>query len=84
MINYIYKIIKLTFLKGEYEMYSVKESTIKSETGKFTSYGIEYDGKEINDISLDKEKVENFVDVLNRLGVSEIHIEEVVEDFLAE
>lgn len=70
--------------KGEYEMYNVKENVSKSETGKFTSYGIEYDGKEIKDISLDKSKVENFVDNLNRLGVSEIRIEEVVEDFLAE
>ena len=64
-------------------MYKVNETLINSKDGEFITYGISYIGGEINDISLNKNEIKDFVNLLNSSEVSVIHIDEVVEDFLA-
>ena len=38
----------------------------------------------IHDITDDKEKLESFVEICNRLQLSTLHLSDAVEDFLAE
>lgn len=38
----------------------------------------------VNDITSDKQKLEKLVFYCNQLGLSELHLRDVVEDFLAE
>ncbi|MBE6630737.1 MAG: hypothetical protein E7624_07820 [Ruminococcaceae bacterium] len=38
----------------------------------------------VNDITSDKQKLEKLVFCCNQLGLSELHLKDVVEDFLAE
>lgn len=46
------------------------------------TYGIRIGHTVIDDISLDKNEIAEFVLQLNRLGAEEIHAFELVEDFL--
>lgn len=46
------------------------------------TYGIRRGETIINDISLCKQEISEFVDLLNRLDASEIHAYELVENFL--
>lgn len=46
------------------------------------TYGVRVGSTVINDISTNKQDTEDFVRRLNRLGASEIHAYELVEDFL--
>lgn len=49
------------------------------------TYGIVGNDIVINDLSTDKNKVQSFVDKLNKAdNVSMIHMSDLVEDFLAE
>ena len=64
------------------------ESCLKIENITVKTYGISYidsNNKKViyEDLSLDKEKVEKFIDILNKSNISEIHISEVIDDFLA-
>lgn len=45
-------------------------------------YGIKYGNLQIDDISADKDKVEKFVDDINKYQLSPIHLGDVVEDFV--
>lgn len=58
------------------------KSTTTEEGRKMTVYGVSAGSTVINDISVDKREIEEFVQRLNRLGASEIHAYELVEDFL--
>ena len=55
-----------------------------------TTYGIvavTQDGKtitSIRDISCDQKKAQEFVDLCNTLGLSLLHIDDAVDDFIAE
>jgi len=46
------------------------------------TYGISKGNTVIKDISLDKQKIRDLVELLNKLDVSEVHAHDVVEDFL--
>ncbi len=46
------------------------------------SYGIQKGETTINDISVNRAEIEEFVELLNRCDASEIHAYELVEDFL--
>ena len=59
---------------GEADVY------VDGETAR--SYGIGSENTEIIDISTHKEEIQEFVGLLNRLGASEVHAYELVEDFL--
>lgn len=49
------------------------------------TYGVTGNGITINNLSTEKDKVQSFVDKLNRAdSVSMIHMSDLVEDFLAE
>ena len=64
-------------------MWQITTARVRSESGEmFESYGIQINSTVIDDISLDKEKIEEFVELLNRLGASELHAYDLVEDFL--
>lgn len=56
--------------------------TTADNGSEIETYGIRVGGTVINDISLDKNEITEFVRRLNRLGASEIHAYELVEDFL--
>lgn len=45
-------------------------------------YGIKYGNLQIDDISADKDKVEKFVDDINKYQLSPIHLGDVVVDFV--
>ena len=73
--------------------YAVVEEKYTQPKGERISYGIAvYSGTEqeservlidsIHDITSDKEKIEKLVNDCNHLGLSTVHIYDVVEDFL--
>ena len=65
-------------------MYEIAEQTVCIEDETVSTYGIVFDGGGIADISTDRDRVLELVGLLNRCGVSTLHIEDVVDDFLAE
>ena len=56
--------------------------TTAEDGTEITVYGVSIGSTVINDISADRQETEEFVRRLNRLGASEIHAYELVEDFL--
>lgn len=64
-------------------MWSITISNVTAENGEnYETYGIRRGDTAINDISLDKKDIEQFVQILNLFDVSEIHAYDIVEDFL--
>lgn len=54
-----------------------------AENGEMiTTYGVRIGTTAIDDISPNRHEIEDFIRRLNRLGASEIHAYELVEDFL--
>lgn len=68
-------------------VYSVlEEQLISCEGNEYTAYGVqcpEY-GCAISDISLNGEKIGDFVELLNAGELELIHLKDVVEDFIDE
>lgn len=60
------------------EMYELTEQ----KTNDISVYGIKYGNLQIDDISADKDKVEKFVDDINKYQLSPIHLGDVVDDFV--
>ena len=64
-------------------VWQMTTTRITADNGeKIETYGIKIGNTVINDISPCKNETEEFVRRLNRLGASEIHAYELVEDFL--
>ena len=64
-------------------VWQITETHTTAEDGReITVYGVSAGSTVINDISAEKQEIEEFVRRLNRLGASEIHAYELVEDFL--
>lgn len=64
-------------------MWRITEVHTAAEDGReILMYGVSVGSTVINDISADRKEIEEFVQRLNRLGASEIHAYELVEDFL--
>ena len=51
---------------------------------QYLSYGIRWEDIEIEDISLDRYKLEQLIDWCNHFSLDSIHLYDIVEDFLAE
>lgn len=45
-------------------------------------YGVKYGDLQIDDISADKDRVEKFVNDINKYQLSPIHLGDVIEDFV--
>ena len=45
-------------------------------------YGVKYGDLQIDDISADKDRVEKFVDDINKYQLSPLHLGDVVDDFV--
>ena len=60
------------------EMYELTEQ----KKNDISVYGIKYGNLQIDDISADKDKVEKFVDDINKYQLSPIHLGDVVNDFV--
>ncbi|MBD5128617.1 MAG: hypothetical protein HDT43_01620 [Ruminococcaceae bacterium] len=64
-------------------MWQVIFGTIAAEEGKSVkTYGLKCNSTVINDITLSEQDITEFAEQLNRLGASEIHAYELVENFL--
>ena len=64
-------------------MWQITTIRTTAENGEeIDTYGVSAGSTVINDISPNKEDIEDFIRQLNRLGASEIHAYELVEDFL--
>ena len=69
--------------------YKIREDLLSSEEyGCYKSYGIDVLSnkaviKSIKDISLKKKPLKKLMQMCNRLKLSEIHINDVIEDFLS-
>ena len=48
----------------------------------YTSYGIACDELVIEDITNDQRALKDFIQLINRMDVSPLHLQDVVEDFL--
>ena len=65
--------------------YFVVKSKVEIEEVVYDTYGITGNGITIYDISIDKTKIKNMVNKINRVGdVSPIHIPDLVDDFLVD
>ena len=64
--------------KDEIKMYELTEQ----KKNDISVYGVKYGDLQIDDISADKDKVEKFVDDINKYQLSPIHLCDVVEDFM--
>lgn len=66
-------------------MWKITQATRCTEDGiSYTGYGISNGECTIQDICIDKEEMEEFIDKLNEFGASPINVADIVEDFLAE
>jgi len=64
-------------------LWQVISCTIAAEDGSSVkTYGLKCNSTEINDITLSEQEITEFAEQLNRLGASEIHASELVENFL--
>nr|DAU86631.1 MAG TPA: hypothetical protein [Caudoviricetes sp.] len=69
---------KIIMKKRTKEMYELTEQ----KKNDISVYGVKYGDLQVNDISADKDKVEKFVDDINKYQLSPIHLGDVVDDFV--
>lgn len=64
----------------------LKENYISCEGESYISYGIRCinTGREVSDVTTNYVKITEFVELLNKENLDEIHLMDVVEDFLDE
>ena len=82
---YLYQrggVTKITTMMECEKMWRIVEAEVYVDGETARSYGIGSDNMEIIDISTHKDEISEFVSLLNRLGASEAHAYELVEDFL--
>ena len=66
----------------EDKMWKITAQEVCLEGKHTVSYGISCGSVEINDISTQKDEICGFIKLLNKMGASEIHAYDLVEDFL--
>jgi len=77
-------------MKKEFHYEVICENLFMEETGNYRTYGIKGNSEDpltgvlISDVSVDRGKVQSLVDTFNQLQLDTIHLQEAVEDFLAE
>lgn len=74
LYNYRENIMK----KRTKEMYELTEQ----KKNDISVYGVKYGDLQIDDISTDKDRVEKFVNDINKYQLSPIHLGDVVADFV--
>lgn len=83
LYNLIGQIICSNFSRRYEKLWTLVATSVISELGETVeTYGISCGETTIGDISLCKQEISEFVDLLNRLDASEIHAYELVENFL--
>ncbi len=66
-------------------MWKLTENRMTDENGNiYTAYGFICGDVHVTDFSSLKEDAQNFLDLLNRMEVSPIHIYDVIEDYFAQ
>lgn len=66
-------------------MYTLNESAITDEQGiTHKTYGITCEERIILDISTNKQSTETLIKKANEMGLSPIHLDDVIEDFLVD
>ncbi len=66
-------------------MWTITEKKYTNEEGiSYTGYGVSSGECTVDDITSSLPAIKRFVEALNRYEASQVHIEELVEDFLAE
>ena len=55
---------------------------IEQKKNDISVYGVKYGDLQIDDISVDKDRVEKFVNDINKYHLSPIHLGDVVADFV--
>ena len=55
---------------------------IEQKKNDISVYGVKYGDLQIDDISVDKDKVRKFVNDINKYQLSHIHLGDVVNDFV--
>lgn len=63
-------------------MYYLTESKTKVNNKWYVTYGIGYEEKTIPDLTTDKTRAQNFVDLLNFHKLDPIHMEDAAYDFI--
>lgn len=63
-------------------MYCIVDCEVSVDGESYFSYGIKCGEITVNDLSTNREKVQQFVDSCNRLKLSPTHIFDAVEDFV--
>ena len=64
-------------------MYSVCEKTVETEErGRLLLYGLTGGGYRIDGVSVSRAEMERLAEQCNRLGLSPVHLRDVVVDFL--
>lgn len=62
--------------------FNIIEKEVEVENNTYVSYGIERGEIRYDDLSINRKKVEKFIDMLNRNNVSDIHISDLIDDFI--
>ena len=66
-------------------MLTINQATIIDEDGNsIVTYGITCDDREIKDISTNRQKVENLINLCNKNNLSPMHLDDVIDDFLVD
>lgn len=68
-----------------YKYQCIIQKFYNENVGEYITYGIEItdDNMIVNDVSCNKEKVDDIVRIINKYQVSPIHLDEIIEDLLA-
>lgn len=77
------KTVSNTEIRRIYGVWQMTTARVQSESGEMLeTYGVRINSTVIDDISLDKQEIQEFVELLNRLDASELHASDLIEDFL--
>lgn len=63
-------------------MYKVTRKIFIAENRIHVGYGIKSPNHRFENISCEREKIERLCDLCNKLNIAEIHLKDVIEDFL--
>ena len=65
-------------------IYQMTEHVYFLDGEHYISYGIRYEDMEIEDVSLDRCKLEQLVNWCNDFSLDSVHLDDIIEDFLVE
>ena len=65
-------------------MYTTTKTNVTCEGKEYATYGIKSENVTFDSVFCDKETAETFCRVCNELNLDEMHIKDVIEDFLCD